>query len=115
MLVVIVGLATAVALASVTVKFSVPSIAESGVVAIVKLNSAAPVARSAAVVFVAVTWIVPFGSVVKFDKTMPAAAVSPATVSAEKSVPSVAVPDALSSVNVTLWPAPSPTPLRLTV
>ena len=84
-------------------------------VAIVKLNSAAPVARSAAVVFVAVTWIMPFASVIGVDNTMPAAGVSPPAVSAEKSVPSVAVPDALSSVNVTLWPAPSPTPLRLTV
>ena len=89
MLVVIVGGLTtvAVALASVTVKFSGPSTTASGVVTIVKLNSAAPVARSAAVVFVAVTWIVPFGSVVKFDKTIPAAAVSPATVSAGSRCP----------------------------
>ena len=42
MLVVIVGLTTAAALASVTVKFSGPSTTESCVVAIVKLNSAHP-------------------------------------------------------------------------
>ena len=114
MLVVIVGLTTAAALASVTVKFSGPSTTESCVVAIVKLNSAAPVARSAAVVFVAVTLITPPAPVLVVN-TIPAAAVSPPASSAEKSVPSVAVPDALSSVNVTLWPAPSPTPLRLTV
>ena len=50
-----------------------------------------------------------------FVNVIPAAAVSPPA-SAEKSLPSSAVPEALSSVNVTLWPAPSPTPLaRLTV
>ena len=77
MLVVIVGLTTAaVALASVTVKFSGPSTTESCVVAIVKLNSAAPVARSAAVVFVAVTLITPLAPVL-VDNTIPAAAVSP--------------------------------------
>ncbi len=82
--------------------------------AIVKVNSAAPDAKSATLVFVAVTVITPFAPVV-VDKLIPVAGVSPAASSAEKSGPSVAVPDALSSVNVTLWPAPSPTPLRLTV
>src|SRR5262249_7704082 len=117
MLVVIVGVVTvAVALPSVTVKVSVPSTMVSGVVAIVNVNSAEPDARSAPVLLVAVTWIVPFGSVVMFVKAMFGATVSPAASSAEKSTPSVAVPEALSSVNVTLWPAPSPTPpLRLTV
>ena len=114
MLVVTVGLTTVVALASVTVKFSVPSTTESCVVAIVKLNSAAPVARSAAVVLVAVTLIAPSAPVLVVS-VIPEAGFSPPASSAEKSMPSVAVPDALSSVNVTLWPAPSPTPLRLTV
>ena len=60
MLVVIVGLTTAaVALASVTVKFSVASTTASCVLAIVKLNSAAPDARSAPVLLVAVTVITP--------------------------------------------------------
>ena len=73
MLVVIVGLTTvAVALASVTVKFSGPSTTASCVVAIVKLNSAAPDARSAAVLFVAVTLIAPVApSVLMFDNTIP--------------------------------------------
>ena len=78
MLVVIVGGLTTVAaaLASVTVKFSGPSTTESCVVAIVKLNSAAPVARSAAVVFVAVTLIAPPAPVLVVN-TIPAAAVQP--------------------------------------
>ena len=76
MLVVTVGLTTVVALASVTVKFSVPSTTESCVVAIVKLNSAAPVARSAAVVLVAVTLIVPSAPVVVVS-VIPEAGFSP--------------------------------------
>ena len=60
MFVVIVGVTTvAVALASVTVKVSVPSTTASCVVAIVKLNSAAFDARSAPVLLVAVTVIAP--------------------------------------------------------
>ena len=71
MFVVIVGLTTvAVALPSVTVKFSVASTTVSCVLAIVKLNSDAPDARSAPVLFVAVTVITPFAPVL-VDNAIP--------------------------------------------
>ena len=70
MVVVIGGVTTvAVALASDTVKFSVPSTTASCVVAIVKVNSAAPDARSAPLVFVAVTVIAPVAPLVLMSIT----------------------------------------------
>ena len=66
--------------------------------------------------FVAVTVIAPVAPLVlMFDNVIPDAAVSPPAQRREVAALG-AVPEALSSVNVTLWPAPSPTPLaRLTV
>src|SRR5262249_42185241 len=111
-----VGITTVAALDKINEKFSGPSTKRSCEAAIVKLNSAAAVARSEPLVFVAVTVIAPVVALVlKFDNEIPDAALSPACSSAAKSAPSVAVPDALSTVNVTFCPAPSPTPLRLTV
>ena len=94
MVVVIGGVTTvAVALASDTVKVSVPSTTASCVVAMVKVNSAAPEARSAPVLFVAVTVIAPVAPLVlMFDNVIPDAAVSPPAGSAEKSLPSAPCP-----------------------
>src|SRR5262245_5975498 len=116
MLDVIVGVTTvAVELPRVTERVSVPSTTASCVVAIVKLNSAAPVARSAALVFVAVTVITPFARVLMFDNVFPDAAFSPPDSSAEKSARADDVHDARPSLNVTLCRAAGRPPLGVPV
>ena len=65
-------------------------------------------------VLVAVTVMTPLAPVEMPERVMPVAALRLPDTSAEKSEPSVAVPEAVSTVKVTLWPAARPTPLRET-
>ena len=92
----------AVELPSVTAKVSGPSGTTSCVVGIEKFSSVAPVDRLLPDVLVAVTVTTPLAPVLIPESVTPVAAVRLPDTSAEKSVPSVAVPDAVSTVNVTL-------------
>ena len=92
----------AVELPSVTPNVSLPSTTTSCVVGIEKFSSVAPVDRLLPDVLVAVTVTTPLAPVLIPESVTPVAAVRLPDTSAEKSVPSVAVPDAVSTVNVTL-------------
>ncbi len=102
----------AVVLLSVTGKLSGPSTIASSVVCKANCTRVEPDARVEPLLLVTVMLMAPFApaDVVKLRLLVRLAAIS-----AVKSVPSVAVPDAVSSVKLILSPAARDTPFKLTV